>query len=270
LAAHPDVDKVAFTGLTEVGKLIVQNDQSQMTSYKIMIFIWHWIGVIGMSLGAIGFGVGAHNARNQRWQILYALNFFACAIAAGFYLTMALGQGVDFINGRPTYWVRYLSWFISTPLLLLILTYIGKTSLPITASLLGANAYTIATGFVAAISPYPINYIWYLVGCIAYSATAYLLLTQYRQQAEQNFPRVIQVLRRLLIVYLTIWTLYPLVWILSPTGFGVFDLGLETMFFTLLDLAAKIGFGFLSLQTLRTIERARQQAKKSSSLVVFR
>ncbi|WP_317110600.1 bacteriorhodopsin [Chroococcidiopsis sp. SAG 2025] len=53
--------------------------------------------------------------------MLYTLNFFVCAIAAGLYLIMALGQGVDFINGRPIFWVRYVSWFISTPLLLLIL-----------------------------------------------------------------------------------------------------------------------------------------------------
>ena len=235
-----------------------------------MIFIWLWLGVIGMSFGALIFGVGSYNAKNQGWQNLYTLNFFVCAIAAGLYLTMALGQGVDFINGRPTFWARYLSWFISTPLLLLILTYLGRTNLTITASLLGANAYTIATGFLATISPYPINYIWYVVSCAAYFATAYLLLHQYRQQAERNFPRVISAFRKLLRVHLILWTLYPVVWIFSPTGFNILNLGWETMFFTLLDLASKVGFGFLSLQTMRAIERARRQAKKASSLVVFR
>ena len=223
-----------------------------------------------MSFGAIAFGIGAHNAKNQRWQILYTLNFFVCAIAAGLYLVMALGQGVDFINGRPTFWARYLSWFISTPLLLLILTYLGKTNLAITVSLLGANAYTIATGFVAAISPYPINYIWYVVSCIAYFATAYLLLYEYRRQAERTFPRVVSAFRKLLGIHLFLWTLYPIVWIFSTTGFNLLNLDWETMFFTLLDLASKVGFGFFSLQTMRAIERARRQAKTASSLVVFR
>jgi bacteriorhodopsin len=235
-----------------------------------MTFIWQWLGVIGMSFGAIVFGMGAHNAKNQHWQILYTLNFFVCAIAAGLYLTMALGQGVDFINGRPTFWVRYISWFISTPLLLLILTYLGKTNLAITASLLGANAYTIATGFVATISPYPVNYIWYVVSCSAYFATAHLLLNQYRRQVERTFPRVVSAFRKLLGLHLILWTLYPIVWIFSPTGFNLLNLGWETMFFTLLDLASKVGFGFLSLQTMREIERTRQKAKTASSLVVFR
>ena len=241
-----------------------------MASYKTMTFIWQWLGVFGMSFGAVVFGIGAHNAKNQRWQILYTLNFFVCAIAAGLYLIMALGQGVDFINGRPTFWVRYVSWFISTPLLLLILTYLGKTNVTTTASLLGANAYTIAAGFVATISPYPVNYIWYIVSCVAYCATVYLLLYQYSRQVERTFPRVISAFRKLLRVHLTIWTLYPIVWILSPTGFNFLNLSLETMFLALLDLASKVGFGFLSLQTMSAIERARQQAKTASSLVVFR
>jgi bacteriorhodopsin len=241
-----------------------------MASYETMIFIWQWLGVIGMSFGALVFGIGSHNAKNQRWQNLYALNFFVCAIAAGVYLTMALGQAVEFINGRPTFWVRYLSWFVTTPLLLLILTYLGKTNLAITARLLGANAYTIATGFLATISPYPTNYIWYVVSCIAYFATAYLLLYQYRKQAERTFPRVASAFRKLLRIHLTLWTLYPIVWIFSPNGFNILNLGWETMLFTLLDLASKVGFGFLSLQTMRAMERARRQAKTASSLVVFR
>ena len=198
-----------------------------------MIQTWLWTGVIGMALGVIFFGFGAHNAKNEQWKILYTLNFFICLIAAGLYLAMALKQGVNIINDRPTYWVRYVTWFLSTPLLLLDLTFLGRTSLPITGSLLGANAYMIATGFVATISPKPISYIWYIVSCAAYVAVAYMLLNQ-----------------------------YPVVWILGTEGFNVFAQGAETMFFTLLDLASKVGFGFLSLNTLHNIEPARDQRRE--------
>ena len=104
-----------------------------------MTQFWLWTGVIGMALGALVFGIGAHNAKNQRWQILFTLNFFICAIASGLYLMMALGQGVTIINGKPTYWIRYVTWFCSTPLLILDLTYLGRTNLPITGSLLGEH-----------------------------------------------------------------------------------------------------------------------------------
>ncbi|MEI2577642.1 bacteriorhodopsin [Scytonema sp. PRP1] len=85
---------------------------------------WLWIGVMSMALGSVFFGFGANNAKNERWQILYTLNFFICLIAAGLYLAMALGLGVNIINGRPTYWVGFVTWFCSTPLLLLDLTFL--------------------------------------------------------------------------------------------------------------------------------------------------
>ncbi|KJH72993.1 bacteriorhodopsin [Aliterella atlantica] len=219
--------------------------------------IWLWIGVISMALGSVFFGVGAHNAKNERWRILFTLNFFICAIAAGLYLSMALGQGRSVIEGRPTVWVRYITWFLSTPLLLLDLTFLGKTSLPITASLIGANAYMIVTGFVATISAdRTIGHIWYVVSCFAFLATVYLLVNQYRKEAERKHPRSKKVFRKLLAVHLVLWTLYPIVWLLGNTGLNAINQGVETMFYTLLDITSKVGFGFLSLNSMHNLEQA--------------
>lgn len=217
---------------------------------------WLWIGVIGMALGATFFGLGAHNAKKERWKILFTLNFFICLIASGLYLAMALGQGFSVVYGRPTFWVRYVTWFLSTPLLLLDLCFLGRNSLPVVGSLLGANAYMIATGFVGTISPKPINYIWYIVSCGAFLAVFYLLVKPYRIEAERKHPRAKQAFRKLLAVHLVLWTGYPIVWILASTGFNFLSQGGETMFYTLLDLASKVGFGFLSLNTMHTLEQA--------------
>ncbi|MBD1869295.1 bacteriorhodopsin [Cyanobacteria bacterium FACHB-471] len=226
-----------------------------------MVQTWLWIGVTGMAVGAVFFGFGAHNARTERWKILYTLNFFICLIASVLYLAMALGQGFNVIHGRPTFWVRYVTWFLSTPLLLLDLTFLGRTSLPIAGSLLGANALMIATGLVAALSPDPINYIWYLVSCGAFVAVFYLLVSPYRLEAEQQHPRSKKAFRKLLTVHLVLWTGYPIVWLLAASGFDVLTQGLETMSYTLLDLVAKVGFGILSLNTLGQLERAGEVEK---------
>ena len=224
-----------------------------------MVQIWLQIGAIGMIVGSLVFGFGASRAPNQRWQILYTLNFFICLIAAGLYLAMSLGLGTQVIYDRPTFWVRYITWFCSTPLLILDLAFLGRTNLPITCSLLGANAYMIATGFVGAITPKPMNQIWYLVSCGAFLATLYLLLQPYRRQAEQHYPHAKQVFRKLLTAHVVLWSLYPVVWILAATGFGVLSQGYETMSYTLLDLASKVGFGFLSLNSLWQLEAQKVQ-----------
>jgi Domain of unknown function (DUF4351)/Bacteriorhodopsin-like protein len=81
---------------------------------RIVAQIWLQIGVVSMTVGSLVFGYGASHAPNQRWQILYTLNFFICLIAAGLYLAMSLGLGFQVIYDRPTFWVRYITWFCST------------------------------------------------------------------------------------------------------------------------------------------------------------
>lgn len=219
---------------------------------------WLWIGCLGMAAGAIIFGIGAHNNRSERWKILLVLNFFIAAIASILYLAMTQNQGYGEFAGRPTFWIRYVTWSLSTPLLVLVLTYLGGSSLWLTGSLVGADVLMIATGFVATISREPVNYLWYVVSCGAYLAIAYLLLGPYRQEAVSKHPRARKVFYRLLTVHLILWTGYPIVWILANTGFNVINSTIETALYTLLDLASKVGFGFLSLNSMKQLEQSNE------------
>lgn len=221
-----------------------------------MTQVWLWIGCISMTLAAIFFGFGADRAKNNRWQTVYCLNFFICAIAASLYLAMIFKQGFTYVNGHPAYLTRYITWTFSTPLTIILLSYLGSTRILIAASMIGADVYMIVTGFVATISPKPVSNIWYLISCGAYLGLAYLLLKQYRQQAEQQYSRSKKVFRRLLTVHLVIWTAYPIVWILANTGFNVIDSTTESGCYTILDIAAKVGFGFLALNSLKQLEQA--------------
>lgn len=221
-----------------------------------MTQVWLWVGCISMTLASIFFGFGADRAQNRRWQVVYSLNFFICAIAAALYLAMIFKQGFTYVNGYSAYLTRYLTWAFSTPLTLILLSYLGRTSIPIAASMVGADVYMIVTGFVATISPKPVSNVWYVVSCGAYLGLAYLLLKQYRQQAEQQYPRSKKVFYRLLTVHLAIWTAYPIVWLLASTGFNVINSTTESACYTLLDISAKVGFGFLALNSLKQLEQA--------------
>jgi len=39
------------------------------------------------------------------------------------------------------------------------------------------------------------------------------------------------------------WSLFPLVWVLAPTGLGVFATSIEAILYLVLDLITKIAFG---------------------------
>ena len=221
-----------------------------------MTQFWLWIGVISMTIAAIFFGIGAAKGKNESWRILFTLNFFIAAIAAGLYLAMAFSQGYAAFGERQVYWIRYFTWFLTTPLLLLVLTYLGRTRLSTILGLIGANGYMLVTGFIATISPVPLNFVWYLVSCGAFAAILYLLLKPYRNQAVSKSPGTVgrKVFKKLLTVHVALWSCYPLVWILGDTGFSLIGDDWEAMFYTILDIAAKVGFGFLSLNSLTTLE----------------
>jgi bacteriorhodopsin len=183
---------------------------------------------------------------------------------------MIFKQGYTTVNGNPQYLTRYLTWAFSTPLTIVLLGYLGSTSIPIVASMVGADVYMIVTGFVATISAKPVSNIWYLVSCGAYLGLAYLLLKQYRQQAEAHYPRSKKVFYRLLTVHLVIWTAYPVVWMLARTGFGVISSPTESACYTLLDIAAKVGFGFLALNSLKQLEQSEPTSQPSQARVFSR
>jgi bacteriorhodopsin len=210
-----------------------------------------------MVAGSIVFGTGANRAPNERWRILYTLNFFITTIASVLYLAMVMGQGRGIFYGNQTFWVRYVTWFLSTPLLLLVLSHLGCICVSTAGSLIGANAAMIATGFLATISPPPINYVWYLVSCGFYIGVTVLLIGRYRNEAMQNHPGKVgkNAFSRLLALHISVWSVYPVVWILAGTGFGVINSGFESMFYTILDIVSKVGFGLFSVNTLTKLEQ---------------
>ena len=222
--------------------------------------MWLWLGTIAMAAGSAYFGVGAARATERRWQIIWTLYFFICLIAFGLYLVMATGYGGYLAEGgHNTVWVRYVTWFLSTPLLILALTYLGRSSMPLTAGLLGANAFMIATGFVATVltetTPAALHLVWWTVSTGAYLAIAWAFLGRYRREAKTALPNSASVFDRVVMVHLVIWTAYPVVWLLSPEGFGTVGGTTEAALYTVLDVVAKVGFGFFAASSLRKIEK---------------
>ena len=235
-----------------------------------MTQVWLWIGCLSMTLGAIFFAFGAERAKNDRWKIVYTLNFFICAIAAVLYLAMTQRQGFNLIFDRPTFWVRYVTWTFSTPLTIVLLSYLGKTKPVVIGSMIGADILMIATGFVAAISPKPVTNLWYVVSCGFYLGLAYLLLKHYRDRAVEQYPRSKSVFNRLLAVHLVIWSLYPVVWILAGTGLNLINSTTETASYMILDVSAKVGFGFLALSSLQKLERSETSQPEFDRVSVSR
>lgn len=232
-----------------------------------MTQFWLWIGLISMTVGAGFFGLCAYRSSSERWRILLTLNFFITAIASVLYLAMVMGQGYAAFYGHSTYWVRYLTWGLSTPLLIMVIGHLGKSKLSTIGALIGADVLMIGTGLVATISPPPISYVWYLVSCGFFAGILYLLWVPYRHEAERTYPGKIgkKSFSKLVTVHIALWTAYPIVWLLADSGIGLLSDGVEAMLYTLLDIAAKVGFGLLSVNTLQNLEDTSSSAMRNGA-----
>jgi bacteriorhodopsin len=62
---------------------------------------------------------------------------------------------------------------------------------------------------------------------------------------------------QLAVILAVLWTIYPILWLLGTEGFNVIGITGEVATFAIIDLIAKVGFGFLLLSNRKVLEAAR-------------
>lgn len=53
---------------------------------------------------------------------------------------------------------------------------------------------------------------------------------------------------------IVLWLVYPVIWLLAPTGYGFMDNETASLVITYIDVVAKVGFGLIALNGLKTLE----------------
>lgn len=226
--------------------------------------IWLWTGFFGMALGAIVLVVqmGRQTPDEEAHGVIHSI---VPMIAAALYLLMALGQGgMSIDHGREFLYARYVDWSITTPLLLLALAMTAlkdiRKRLGLVLALVGADIYMILTGLVAGYSPTssPEKWVWFLVSSGAFLAVYWILWGPLRAEAELAGRATVY--RRNATILSVVWFAYPLVFLLGTDGLLLISPALTALFFTVLDLVAKVGYGILT-----TAETHRLQAREAST-----
>lgn len=209
--------------------------------------LWLWIAFIGMTIGSVIFGLKAATQRRKEGMEFALVSFFITLWAAIMYLSMILGETVLFnFKGQHTlFWGRYLDWIITTPLLLLDLGVIAGIRSKLLVGVMAADVFMIVTGLIATLEGSPTNYLWYVISCGAFLAILGSLLTEFSDSARRRNGKVNRLFQKLRNVLIVLWFCYPIVWILGAEGFRVLSVEIETACYAILDLCAKVGFGFI-------------------------
>jgi bacteriorhodopsin len=224
-----------------------------------------WIGTIGMAVGTLYFIAQGWSVRDPDQQEYYVITIFIPAIAAVSYFSMATGFGVVQFDAGPgmgetiIYWARYADWLFTTPLLLIDLALLANADRTTIGTLVGLDVMMILTGLAGALSREGqlVRIVWWAISTGALVVLLYLLLGTLSEKASRQSGEVAALFSQLRNLTLVLWAIYPVIWILGTEGgVEVIPLGVETVAFMILDLAAKVGFGFLLLRSRDVLSAA--------------
>jgi bacteriorhodopsin len=231
--------------------------------------IWLAIGTVLMLLGTFYFLVRGWGVEDPEAQEYYIITILIPGIATAAYFSMFAGFGLTEVtltnldgqvlanqagadaNGvLDIYWARYADWLFTTPLLLLDLGLLANASRNEIGALIGLDAFMIITGLVGALETVQtFRYTWWFISTVALLFILYYLfsvLTTRAEQLDEDTKSTFIVLRNLVLV---LWSIYPILWIIGTEGAGVVGLYVETLLFMILDVTAKVGFGFILLRS---------------------
>jgi bacteriorhodopsin len=228
--------------------------------------LWLWLGAAGMFLGMLAFIGMGWGERDPRRQEHYIITIFIPAIAFTMYLAMALGFGLTSVSiageTLPIYWARYADWLFTTPLLLIDLALLIGANRNEIATLVGLDVAMIGTGLLATLtggeggvlSAGAQRLVWWGVSTAFLLVLLYFLFGELARKADRSSAG--SLFSRLRGIIVVLWIAYPVLWLLGTEGLGIVSLYVETALFMVLDLSAKVGFGFILLQGLGSIEGA--------------
>jgi len=235
--------------------------------------IWLLIGTALMALGALAFiGMGWREDDPEK-QEYYIVTIFIPAIAAVSYFSMAMGYGLTELSvpwqSQPLdiYWARYADWLFTTPLLLLDLALLAGANRNTIATLVGLDVGMVITGLVGALttaSP-AMRIAWWGISTGFFLVLLYVLVSRLSAQAAQRSGDVASLFSTLRNVVILLWTAYPIVWIVGTEGLGLIGLYPETAVFMVLDVSAKVGFGFVLLRSRSVLDQATSEAPEAAA-----
>ncbi|KAM0553228.1 hypothetical protein ACHAPJ_007516 [Fusarium lateritium] len=229
---------------------------------------WYWAVCAIMTVSTIVFiGVGMMKPRTHR-----IFNYITAAItmvAAIAYFTMASNLGwapiaVEYQRSdhrvagvyREIFYVRYIDWFITTPLLLMDLLLTAGMPWPTVLWVILVDWVMIVTGLVGALVKSSYKWGYFAFGCAALAYIVYQLGWEARRHAYHVGSDVGRTFMTCGTLTLVLWIVYPIAWGICEGG-NIIAPDSEAVFYGILDVLAKPVFGALLLWGHRGIDPAR-------------
>ncbi|ROV98780.1 hypothetical protein VMCG_06788 [Cytospora schulzeri] len=145
---------------------------------------------------------------------------------------------------REIFYVRYIDWFVTTPLLLTDLLLTAGLPWPTILITILADEIMIVCGLVGALTQTSYKWGYWVFGMFAFFFVVYELVFDGRRHANALGGSVQRTFLHCGVLTIFLWFLYPIAWGLAEGG-NVIHPDSEAIFYGILDILAKPVFGFL-------------------------
>jgi bacteriorhodopsin len=248
---------------------------------------WAWAGAACFLVGVVGFSTMGLRA-TEKGRGHFAHKILIVLVAMTSYIALAFKQGVE-RAGEDTYfgYARFIDWSVTTPLLLLGLALLAlpraRDSLPLVLSIMAVDLYMIATGLFAGLSGEGrgVWLVWFIVSSLAFVVLYAMIFGPLAKKAKEKVQagEAMQgsgdpVERYLGTIHAgegkwfapmagllaLIWLIYPVIFFLDEQGVGLYTHPTSDALYTIVDVTAKVVYGFIFLGGILAIEKRAADA----------
>lgn len=221
-----------------------------------------WVGVVGMLVGTAFVAYRWTAGETDDTRAYYAVSLAITGVGAVAYLVMALGPGPI-----TTQLAHFAGWLVVTPLVLVALWLLADASTHLLAVLVALGVLVV--GLVAAgalvleglsgLTVRDMRLALWGGGVVAFLVLVGVLLRVLSPKAGRRHRKnpdvaiLFSILRNLL---LAVWLLYPVVWLVSPSGMAIVGPLVAAVGYLALDLATTVGFTALLVRDGATLQQA--------------
>jgi halorhodopsin len=233
-----------------------------------------WINVALAGLSILLFVYMGRNIEDPRAQLIFVATLMVPLVSISSYTGLISGLTVSFLEmpaghalaGQEvlTPWGRYLTWALSTPMILIALGLLAGSNMTKLFTAVVADIGMCVTGLAAALttSSYMLRWVWYVISCAFFVVVLYILLAEWAQDAE--IAGTAEIFNTLKILTVVLWLGYPIFWALGAEGIAVLDVAITSWAYSGMDIIAKYLFAFLLLRWV--VENESSVAKMASGL----
>ena len=235
----------------------IQDDQLLNLSF--------WVNIALAGLSILLFVFMGRNVDDPRAQLIWVATMMVPLVSISSYTGLASGLTVSFLEmpaghalaGQEvlTMWGRYLTWALSTPMILLALGLLAGSNTTKIFTAIVTDIGMCVTGLAAALitSSHALRWVFYFISCAFFVVVLYILLVEWSADAE--VAGTADIFGTLKVLTVVLWLGYPIFWALGAEGIAVLDVAITSWAYSGMDIIAKYIFAFLLLNWVVNNER---------------